>query len=101
MGLTFEQAIDGAEIHDCCVHFARDWRETKNFRYPISSHSPACKNYKTETFKGVRMVGDIAACIVETLDEAKEIAGDDPEFEIIDIELTRDQFERLPEHGGW
>lgn len=73
---------------------------TDNGRWPLPDHHPSCKEYKTEKY--VRITFDSSYCVVNPID-AKEFADEDEhgEYEFADIDLTKDQFEKLPEFQGF
>jgi len=69
-----------------------------------SDHAPDCENYKTEKFFRVRISGERGpSCILETQEEVDALveANQDEEYDISEIEMTRDQFERLGEFDGF
>lgn len=76
-------------------HCAAWCREPQQNKLPVSLHHPSCEHYKIERFAKVTANG--SSCIVEER-EAVEY-GDD--YEICIVEMTRDQFEFLPEFNGW
>ena len=94
--------LRGVKFQECCANFCRDWHETAG-GLPASEHSPACPNYKTETFYSVAQIDSpLTRCIVATIEEARNIAICDPaKYVIKPIEMTRDQFDNMPEFEGF
>jgi hypothetical protein len=91
----------GFKLQPCCIDHCRDWRETAKGALPASNHSPACLNYKEETFFLVRPEDKKGyGCIVATQEDAKALADDNIHL-IATINLTRDQFDRLAEFEGF
>ena len=97
--------LKGMQSFDCCSDFTRDWRETKDGKFPASNHSPMCKNYVTKKFvqiyiesSGVNLVD-----YVGSLDLIKEVLDDDDlkNMKVEYIDLTQDQFDRLEEFKGF
>lgn len=91
-------------IQPCCMNHCRDWRETAG-GLPASNHSPACENYKTETFYMVTVKGEKGPwCIMPTLEAVAEafptVPGEE-EYDVVPIEMTRDQYEHLDEFDGF
>lgn len=68
--------------------------------WPMSDHHPRCEHYRTEKFKRIGVRGHAGHQIVE-MDFVPDPLDDGEEYEIDIIELTRDQFERLPEFMGY
>lgn len=76
-------------------HCAGWCREPQQNKLPISLHHPNCERYKIERFAKITVNG--STCIAEEHETAEY--GD--EYEISTIEMTRDQFEALPDFQGW
>lgn len=79
-----------------CKSHCRTWEETQNGKYPASDHAPSCDLYKLEDF--ARITHEISHVIVE-MHEVDDFKEDAESIEI--IQLTRDQFEKLPEFMGF
>jgi hypothetical protein len=92
------------KVYSCCADHCRDWRETKNGKYPPSDHSPGCVNYKLIKLHCLKINKD---WLIDIPKNIKEIVKDfDNAFEDIDytveeIYLTQDQFDKLPEAKGF
>lgn len=69
----------------------RDWKETLGGKRPASIHAPNCEDYKLEAFAIVHF-DDIQ--VVMELNEARAMDG---KYEVKEVQMTRDQFERLGE----
>jgi hypothetical protein len=69
-----------------------------NTKYPQPLHHQDCEDYKLERF--VRVVYDGTPCVVEPGD-VEALIGASEGYEISDVMLTRDQFERMPEFDGF
>lgn len=81
-------------------HWARDWRETQNGRYPASEHAPGCDEYRTEEFAVVEHEG--VRCIMERTEaQAMQKEEESCIYGLGIVNLTRDQFEALPEFQGF
>ena len=97
------QPIVGLPLHDCCATHCRDWNETQGGRLPPSEHSPGCTNFRLERFAKITYSTG-ASCVMEwpSGTEWTDLAVDDedepPTLE--EIQMTRDQFERLEEFAG-
>ena len=91
------------KFQECCGDHCRDWRETRNGTLPASNHSPGCPNYKTDKFYQVKIKGcKGTSCIVETQTEVDDMFADEEnEYDVSEIEMTRDQYERLDEFDGF
>ncbi|MEM0550388.1 MULTISPECIES: hypothetical protein [Aeromonas] len=82
-----------------CQQMARDWSETQGGKYPPSTHSPMCEDFKTIEFMRIEVDG--SACIVP-LEDADEVCNNiDVEFKTSLVSLTAEQFENLPESTGF
>lgn len=75
-----------------CKTMVREWKETIGGKRPASLHAPECEDYKPETFARVDFDG---ALVVMEIREAAALEG---EYAIEQVQMTRDQFERLPEY---
>jgi hypothetical protein len=95
----------GSKTHDCCVDHCRDWRETLGGKLPASDHSPMCKNYKLKKYirVSIESMGSSYIDIPENLEDIKqELDQEDIDSMTIEyIEMTPDQFEKLPEFDGF
>jgi hypothetical protein len=90
----------GFKLQPCCMDHCRDWRETSFGALPASNHSPACPNYKEQTFYMIRPKGKTGyGLIVSTEAEARSHSQNNPE-NVATIQLTQDQFDRLAEYEG-
>ena len=92
--------LKGVELQECCSNHCRDWRETKG-GLTASNHSPSCKNYKTETFIRVTVKGEKNPACIDEPRNIDEWIDNEEEYDFEDIEMTRDQFERLGEFDGF
>lgn len=74
------------------------WARVPTDNLPPSDHHPTCQHYKLETF--IRLEYDGSSCVMEPHEAANR---DDPETEyrVTEVQMTRDQFERLPDFGGF
>lgn len=94
--------LRGVHFQPCCVDHRRYWEEAKD-GLTASDHAPDCEHYKTEKF--IRIVPKGArgpALIVETQAEADDTMDGCPEeFDVSEVEMTRDQFSRLGEFNGF
>ena len=82
-------------------NWCRTFDETQGGKYPPSDHAPGCDEYHQEKF--VLLDLDGTKCLVES-DQAEVILRDDPsagDYQVSDVYLTRDQFEKLPEFEGF
>lgn len=96
------KALKGMKLQPCCQDHCRDWHETKG-GLPASNHSPACSNYKLETYYKVSAKGTKNPfCVLETENQIKDMCeGEEEQYDITKIEMTKDQFERLDEFDGF
>lgn len=97
--------LRGVHFQPCCVDHRRYWEETRALKgLTASDHAPDCENYKTEKFFRVRISGEPGpSCILETQEEVDALveANQEEEYDISEIEMTRDRFERLGEFDGF
>ena len=77
-------------------NWCRTWEETHGGKYPCSEHAPGCDKYKPETF--VRICYD-GTCIIVEENERDFFGIYGTTFE--EIQLTRDQFDKIPEFQGF
>ena len=67
--------------------------------YPASTHFRDCEKYQTERF--VRVELDGSSCVMEP-NEAEAMARDsEVDYKLLDVFLTRDQFNAMPEFAGF
>lgn len=72
--------------------------ETQNGKYPMPNHAPMCNMFVQEKFAKVCI--DKTCCVVE-LNEVQSMIDDKTDYEISDVYLTRDQFEKMKDFGGF
>lgn len=77
----------------------RTFQETQDGKYPPSNHAPGCEEFKQ--LKYLRLVIDNSAAIFEESEGLAIINDSHDSYEVSEIMLTADQFERLPEFKGW
>jgi hypothetical protein len=101
-GMSLEKLVKGTKLQECCMNYCRDFRETRG-GFPVSNHSPACINYKTEAFFKITEKGKISPfLILENKDQIKYFLGENiSAYDIVEIQLTRDQFDNLDEFDGF
>ena len=94
--------LDKIILQECCVNHCRDWREMIG-GYPASNHSPSCLNYKTESFFKITRRGEkYPFLVLESKEQIKQWFGERLEkYDIVKIELTRDQYEKMGEFEGF
>ena len=94
--------LRGVRFQPCCVDHRRYWEEAKN-GLTASDHAPDCPNYKTEKFFRIVPKGQRGpALIVETQAEVDDTMDGCPEdYDVSEVEMTRDQFSRLGEFNGF
>ena len=88
------------EFQDCCANHCRDWRETKG-GLPASNHAPSCPNYKTELFLKLTPKGDAGPWVIDEPKNIDEWMDNEEEYDIQEVQITRDQFEHLDEFEGF
>jgi hypothetical protein len=90
-------------LQQCCTGVARTFEETLDGRLPPSNHAPSCPSYKTEKFPCIVPKGECGpVLVVETRDDADAAIAEYPEeYDVSEIEMTRDQFERLGAFDGF
>jgi hypothetical protein len=100
--MSLEKLLKGTKLQECCMNHCRDFRETRG-GFPASNHSPSCPNYKTEIFfKITEKDKKTPFLILENKDQIKYNLGENIEgYDIIEIQLTRDQFDNLDEFDGF
>ena len=65
-----------------------------------SKHHPSCPHYEGVTYKRIDFDGSF--CIVEPrelADMTVDLEGEN--FVVTDVTMTREEFESLPDFGGW
>ena len=82
-----------------CQQMVRTFEETQGGIYPPSNHAPSCQDYMQ--IKYLRLVIDNTAAIFEESEGLAIISESQDSYEVSEIMLTADQFERLPEFKGW
>ena len=101
-GMSLEKLLKGTKLQECCMNHCRDFRETRG-GFPASNHSPSCPNYKTETFFKITEKGKKSPFLVlENKEQIKDFLGENiSTYDIIEIQLARDQFDNLDEFDGF
>ena len=94
--------LRGVHFQPCCIDHCRLWTECVG-GLTASDHAPTCEHYKTEKFIRIVPKGERGpALIVETQAEADDTMGGCPEeYDVSEVEMTRDQFSRLGEFNGF
>lgn len=88
-----------AETNCICGQWLRSWDETAGGKYPPSNHAPGCPEHKLEPFSVLDLDG--TRCVLEPR-EAEQMQADDPgAYTASVVLLTRDQFDSMPDFGGW
>lgn len=82
-----------------CQQMVRTFEETQGGKFPPSNHAPSCQDYKLNRY--LRLVIDNSAAIFEEQEGLAIINDSEDEYEVSEVMLTVDQFERLPEFEGW
>jgi hypothetical protein len=86
-------------IENC---WCRDYSpvEILGMKIPASNHAPGCDEYKLEPFVVVEFEG--VKCFIDQHEKESFMEdGSDCEYVFHEVELTRDQFERMPEFTGF
>lgn len=98
-----KNVLDGIKMQPCCEGLTRSWNETYGRKYPASNHSPMCKNYVTKNFFSVTPLGEVGPyCVLESQDAVDDLCDGHPEeYNVQEIQLTQDQFDRLDEFEGF
>ena len=83
-----------------CLPWARTPEMTsQGGKFPPAIHHPHCEDFKLIDY--ARVSHDGSSCILE-LNEAQALVEDDAEHYTIEpVQLTKDQFESLPEFSGF
>jgi len=86
-----------------CKNMMRDAASEGCASLPLSEHHPKCEDYKL--IKYARIALDGTPAIME-LDDAQDYINDLDDNDVTDytymeVFMTKDQFERLPEFAGW
>lgn len=74
------------------------WARVPKNNFPPSDHHPDCAEYKPEPF--ARIEHDGTHCIMEQ-HEAEAMIAECDGYTVTQVMLTREQFERLPDFGGF
>ena len=83
-----------------CRTFVRDADvENRGNKYPLAEHHPNCDEYKLEAF--AKVTHDGTSCIMQINEAVAMVAESQEAYEMCNVYLTRDQFERLPEFTGF
>lgn len=86
-----------------CIEMAwcRTGEETQGGRFPMSNHHPQCEEYHAERYMSVGLGG--VCCMMEPVEAEAMLRDADPEerYEVKNVWLTRDQFERMDEFTGY
>ena len=86
-----------------CLSHCRLHEETIGGSLPSSEHAPSCEDYKKERFCRVRLKS-LGSSFVDTPERVNlfiEVEGNPHEYEVSDIFMTQDQFDRLKEFSGF
>lgn len=79
--------------------FLRDpHEETQGGKYPMPDHHPECDAFVQEEFGRIELEGDWCICEMRDIDAMTE---GEHGCTVTTVKLTRDQFENLPEFGGF
>ena len=73
--------------------------ETNDGLYPLPDHHYNCEDFKQEMFTLVKH-GE-ARCIMEINEAAQLVSESDEYYELSNVLLTREQFEKLSEFTGF
>ena len=71
---------------------------THGGKYPPPNHHQGCEDYKVEKF--LRVAYDGTYCVIAPGDLV-DLMGEDDGYEVNEVFITRDQFERMPEFDGF
>jgi hypothetical protein len=84
-----------------CECKENNWVRIPVDTYPISDHAPGCSEFKAERF--TKLIFEGSFCIMEPHEAAAVVADNDEghEYQLQDVYLTRDQFDRLPDFAGF
>lgn len=74
------------------------WARVPKDNFPPSDHHQDCGEFKPEVF--ARVEHDGTHCIMER-HEAESMIAEGGDYTITQVMLTREQFERLPDFGGF
>ena len=88
-----------------CAGMARTF-DNEDRSLPLSKHHPMCEDYKLITYANVSYGGSDGlimehSMIDEYLKDEVQNGSDINDFAVTDIQMTEDQYESLPEHGGF
>ena len=92
--------LKGVEIQGCCKNHCRDWHESAG-GLTASNHAPSCINYKPVKFLKITVKGDKAPWLIDRPENIDEWMDAPEEYDIVEVEMTEDQFSRLPEFEGF
>lgn len=83
-----------------CRTFVRDAQvENKGQKLPMSEHHPNCNEYKLEAY--AKVTHDGTSCIMQINEAVAMVAESQEAYEMCNVYMTRDQFEKLPEFEGY
>jgi len=92
--------LKGVETQECCSSHCRDWHETKG-GLTASNHAPSCAHYQTVKFLKITVKGETSPFVIDRPCNIDEWIGNEEDYDMVDIEMTEDQFERLSEFDGF
>lgn len=91
--------VSAVIVANCpCLNHCRLWEETHDGKYPPSRHAPSCEHFRTEPFLCIEHDG--SWCVVEPKDAPDMLVGES-EYTVSTVQLTRDQFDNMPEFAGF
>lgn len=94
-------------LQSCCAHFCRTWSETYGGRFPPSNHAPGCLNFIQKPYCSITLKETTGPSYIIPKEEykmLKESGADltnEDDYDMKDIFLTEDQYEKLDEFVGW
>jgi hypothetical protein len=86
-----------------CRGWCRTFQTPIELEFGPSEHHPDCEDFKLVKF--TRVTFDDSYCIMEPAEAlamvADECGDEDGGYMLMDVWMTQDQFERLPEFNGF
>jgi hypothetical protein len=70
-------------------------------KYQPAFHHPNCEDFKLEKFARVEFDGQFCVMEMHELDSFMSEADEPEQCKVSTVEITRDQFERMPELNGF